>query len=129
MRFPQIRESGVFSSAAAFLLGCLVVATCISSCDSGTAPPMEISIRITQPADSQVVSGSVLRILTETSSQCGCNSHVEFYIDDVHTYSDYQPFYYFDWDIRGLGGEYRIIARLVAKGYGDDSDTVRVFIE
>ncbi|MBR9976951.1 MAG: hypothetical protein KFH87_02580 [Bacteroidetes bacterium] len=99
-----------------------------SACDSGTAPIVPPSLRITQPVDSQVVNASVLRILTETSSQCGCDSYVEFYINGVHTYTDYLPFFYFDWDIRGLSGEYLISARLV-EDYDDASDTVRVFIE
>lgn len=100
-----------------------------SACDSGTAPIVPISLRITQPVDSQVVSSSVLRILTETSSQCGCDSYVEFYINGVHMYSDYQPFFYFDWDIRGVSGEHLISARLVVEDSGEAADTIRVFIE
>ncbi|MBE0645108.1 MAG: hypothetical protein IH600_13575 [Bacteroidetes bacterium] len=99
------------------------------ACEDSNTPEEPISIEITQPADSQIVSGTVLRILTETSSQCGCNAHVEFYIDGVHLYSHYQPFYYYDWNITGQSGEHLICAKLVVKDHGDVSDSVRVFIE
>jgi hypothetical protein len=111
----------------ALIPGLMVVLLC-SACDD-TAPVIPPSIRITQPADSAVLRGSVVRILTETSSQCGCNAHVEFFINGVHTYSHYQPFYYFDWDIRGLRGEQLIRARLVIRDGGEANDSIRVFIE
>ena len=101
----------------------------INACDSGSEPEQPISISITQPSDSQVVTGSVVRILTETSSQCGCNSHVEFFVDGVHMYSHYQPFYYYDWNIEGLSGEHVIRARLVVADNGESNDSIRVFIE
>ncbi len=100
----------------------------INACDSGSEPEQPISISITQPSDSQVVSGSVVRILTETSSQCGCNSHVEFFVDGVHMYSHYQPFYYYDWNIDGLSGEHVIRARLVVANDNESNDSIRVFI-
>ncbi len=118
-----------------FLRGVIVSLTLIlligsfSACDDAASPEEPISIRITQPADSQVVSGTVLRILTETSSQCGCNSHVEFYVDGVHMYSHYQPFYYYDWNISALTGEHVVRATLVVTDHGEASDSVRVFIE
>jgi hypothetical protein len=106
----------------------LTLLTCFS-CDDSTSPDEPISITITQPADSQTVSGTLLRILTITSSQCGCNAHVEFFIDGVHVYSHYQPFYYFDWNIMGLSGEHVIRTRLVVVDKGEANDSVRVFIE
>ncbi|MBR9974664.1 MAG: hypothetical protein KFF77_03715 [Bacteroidetes bacterium] len=96
-------------------------------CDT-TEPYPPPSITITQPADSAVIDGDVLRILTETSSQCGCDSHVEFYVDGTHVYSHYQPFYYYDWDIRAFDGEHVIRARLVMEDVGEANDSVRVFI-
>jgi len=111
------------------LLFCSLMVCGIAACDDAASPDIPPSITITQPADSQVVRGSVLRILTETSSQCGCNAHVEFWIDGVHQYSHYQPFYYYDWDIRGLTGEHVVRATLVVKERGEASDSVRVFIE
>ncbi|MFZ1729257.1 MAG: Ig-like domain-containing protein [Bacteroidota bacterium] len=110
------------------MLSLLIMVSGIS-CDDAAAPDVPISLTITQPSDSQVVSGTVLRILTETSSQCGCNSHVEFFIDGVHVYSHYQPFYYYDWNITGLSGEHVIRARLVVTDDGEANDSVRVFIQ
>lgn len=101
----------------------------IAACDDAETPDLPPGITITQPADSQVIRGDVLRILTETSSQCGCNAHVEFWIDGVHQYSHYQPFFYYDWDIRGVSGEHVVRATLVVGDYGEVSDSVRVFIE
>lgn len=100
-----------------------------AGCDDAASPEEPLRITITQPADSQVVSGSVLRILTETSSSCGCSAHVEFYVDGVHMYSHYQPFYYYDWNIAGLTGEHLILAKLVVTDRGEVSDSVRVFIQ
>lgn len=98
-----------------------------SGCDTNEPVPPP-SVRITQPADSAVLDADVIRVLTETSSQCGCNSHVEFYVDGTHVYSHYQPFYYYDWNIRALDGEHVIRARLVVKDAGEANDSIRVFI-
>jgi hypothetical protein len=111
------------------LLYLALLACGIAACDDAATPDIPPSITITQPADSQVVRGDVLRILTETSSRCGCNAHVEFWIDGVHRYSHYQPFFYYDWDIRGLSGEHVVRATLVVGDYGEVSDSVRVFME
>lgn len=116
------------ASLLSFML-VLSVLCCGIACDDSATPAPPISIAITQPTDSQRVSGEVLRILTETSSECGCNAHVEFYIDGVHVYSHYQPFYFYDWSIEGLSGEHVILARLVVKDNGEVEDSVRVFIE
>lgn len=100
----------------------------VFACDS-TEPVPPPSIEITQPADSSVLHGDIVRILTETSSQCGCNAHVEFYVNGTHVYSHYQPFYYYDWNIRGLSGEFVLRARLVVRDVGEANDSIRVFIE
>ncbi len=122
---PSFADTGRLFSVLAVLLICC----CTVACDDAASPEEPIRITITQPADSQVVSGSVLRILTETSSSCGCSAHVEFYVDGVHMYSHYQPFYYYDWSITGLSGEHLILAKLVVTDRGEASDSVRVFIQ
>jgi hypothetical protein len=100
----------------------------LTACDE-TAPEVPPSIRITQPDDSARITGDVLRILTETTSSCGCNARVEFYIDSRHTYTSYQPFYYFDWDIRGLEGEHVIRTRFVVRDTDEANDSIRVFLQ
>lgn len=99
-----------------------------AGCEESTSPDTEISVRITQPADSQVVRDSVLRIITEISKNCGCQAHVEFHIDGVHQYSDYLPYYSYDWDIRDVTGMHVIKTRVVVTNRGDAWDSVRVFI-
>jgi hypothetical protein len=118
MTFPRLRLA---------FLSVLFLLAAAPGCDS-TEPVPPPSIRITQPPDSAVLDGDVIRVLTETSSQCGCNSHVEFYVDGTHVYSHYQPFYYYDWNIRALDGEHVIRARLVVKDAGEANDSIRVFI-
>ena len=86
----------------------------VNACEE-TAPDVPPSIHITQPDDSARISAEIVRILTETSSGCGCNARVEFYIDGTHTYTSYQPFYYFDWNVRGLEGELVIRTRFVVR--------------
>ena len=100
----------------------------MTACEDSTSPETEISIRITQPADSQIVRDSVLRILTEISKGCGCQAHVEFHIDGVHQYSDYLPYYSYDWNIRDVAGLHMIKTRVVVANRGDAWDSVRVFI-
>ncbi|MBN1447405.1 MAG: hypothetical protein JXA28_05695 [Bacteroidetes bacterium] len=100
----------------------------LSACDEATSPDTQISVHITQPQDSQVVRDTVLRILTEISTNCGCQAHVEFHIDGKHQYSDYLPFYSYDWDIRGITGTHVIATRVVVTNRGDAWDSVRVFV-
>lgn len=99
-----------------------------AGCEESTSPDTEISVRITQPTDSQVVRDTVLRILTEISKNCGCQAHVEFHIDGVHQYSDYLPYYSYDWDIRDVTGMHVIKTRVVVTNRGNAWDSVRVFI-
>lgn len=119
----------MISRAAAMLLPLAVVLLILVACEEDPAPVLPPAISITQPADSAVLHGTVVRILTETSSQCGCDARVEFFIDGVHVYSHYQPFYYFDWDIRGLEGEHVIRTRFVVRETQEANDSIRVFIE
>ncbi len=100
----------------------------VTACEDSASPDTAISVRITQPADSQIVSDSVLRILTEISKGCGCQAHVEFHIDGVHQYSDYLPYYSYDWDIRNVTGLHVIKTRVVVSNRGDAWDSVRVFV-
>lgn len=111
------------------LPGCIlaIIAICGNACDE-TAPPIPPSIRITQPSDSARLTGDLVRILTETSSACGCDARVEFSIDGRHAYTSYLPFYYFDWDIRGLEGEHVIRARFVVRDTDEANDSIRVFL-
>lgn len=112
----------------ACLIACVsVFAVLAAGCDS-TEPAPPPSIRITQPADSAALTGDIVRILTETSSQCGCDSHVEFFVNGTHVYSHYQPFYFHDWNIRALEGEFVLRARLVVRDVGEANDSVRVFV-
>jgi hypothetical protein len=97
-------------------------------CDDAASPPTEISVRITQPVDSSTVRDTVLRVLTEVSSNCGCQAYVEFHIDGVHQYSDYLPFYHFDWNIRDLSGWHSIATRVVVANRGEAWDSVRVLL-
>jgi hypothetical protein len=99
-----------------------------SACDDSTSPDTVISIRITQPTDSQVVRDSVLRILTEVSTNCGCQAYVEFHLDGVHQYSDYLPFFSYDWDVSELSGLHVIKTRVVVPDRGEAWDSVRVFL-
>ncbi len=99
-----------------------------TGCDDTTSPPTEISVRITQPTDSSTIRDTVLRILTEISSNCGCQAYVEFHIDGVHQYSDYLPFYHYDWNIRDLEGWHTIATRVVVTNRGDAWDSVRVLL-
>ncbi|MDT8323859.1 MAG: hypothetical protein RRA94_07110 [Bacteroidota bacterium] len=108
------------------LLAALLITS--TACDDAASPPTAISVRITQPTDSSTVRDTVLRILTEVSSNCGCQAHVEFHLDGVHHYSDYLPFYHFDWDIRNLSGWHTIVTRVVVANRGDAWDTVRVLL-
>jgi hypothetical protein len=111
------------------LLAAVLALMLLSACDDSVAPYPPITIRIIQPADSAIVSEPVLRILTEVAVHCGCNTHVEFYVNDVHVYSDYLPFYYFDWNTEGYdSGEHRIAARLFVKDVGEEWDSIRVFL-
>ena len=105
----------------------VALALAVSACDS-TEPAPPPTIRITQPSDSAELTGDIVRILTETSSQCGCNAHVEFFVNGTHVYSHYQPFYFYDWNIRTLEGEYVVRARLVVRDDGEANDSIRVFI-
>ncbi len=110
------------------LTAVLLVAS-FAACDDSVAPDPPPSITITQPADSTIVRDSVLRIMTEVMVKCGCNSHVEFHIDGVHLYSDYFPFFSFDWNTNGYtAGSHTIAARLVVKNVGEAWDSVSVFI-
>lgn len=119
----------MMSRAAALLLPLAVVLLLLPACEEDPAPVVPPTIRITQPADSALLQGTVVRIMTETSSQCGCDARVEFYIDGVHVYSHYQPFYFFDWDIRGLEGEHVVRTRFVVRETEEANDSIRVFIE
>lgn len=110
------------------LLFAVVLMMHVVACEDSTAPDTEISVSITQPADSQVVRDTVLRILTEISKGCGCQAHVEFHIDGEHRYSDYLPYYSYDWDIRDVTGMHVIKTRVVVANRGDAWDSVRVFI-
>lgn len=115
--------------AAVFLFPLAACLLLFTACEDDASPAIPPTIRITQPADSAILHDTVVRIMTETSSQCGCNARVEFYIDGVHTYSHYQPFYYFDWNIRGLEGEHVIRTRFVVRDTEEANDSIRVFIE
>lgn len=99
-----------------------------TGCEDAASPATEISVRITQPQDSQTVQDTVLRIIAEASSSCGCQAYVEFRIDGVHQYSDYLPFFSFDWDIRNVSGWHQIATRVVVPNRGDAWDSVRVLI-
>ena len=118
-RFPLIRTVTMLLASIVWML---------PACDDSASPDTEISIRITQPTDSSTVRDSVLRILTEVSSNCGCQAHVEYYIDGAHEYSDYLPFFSYDWDIRNRSGWYTIAARVVVNNRGDAWDSLRVHV-
>lgn len=115
--------------AALILFPLAISLLLFAACEEDPSPVIPPAIRITQPADSAILRGTVVRIMTETSSQCGCNARVEFYIDGVHVYSHYQPFYYFDWNILGLEGEHVIRTRFVVRDTEEANDSIRVFIE
>jgi hypothetical protein len=100
----------------------------IASCDDGASPEPPLSIRITQPADSSILPNAPIRILTETSNRCGCDAHVEFWIDGVFTASDYLAFYSYDWDPAGATGAHSIAARLVLRDGSTVQDSILVFI-
>lgn len=115
------------------LIPCTLIALALAlfstqGCDDAASPPTEISVRITQPVDSSTVRDTVLRVLTEVSSNCGCQAYVEFHVDGVHQYSDYLPFYHFDWNIRDLAGWHTIATRVVVANRGDAWDSVRVLL-
>jgi hypothetical protein len=74
------------------------------------------------------VRDSVLRILADVTSNCGCQAYVEFHVDGVHQYSDYLPFFSFDWNIRQVHGWHVIATRVVVANRGDAWDSVRVLI-
>lgn len=121
----QTRTSPHFLACILLATGMILVTT---ACEDSASPPTEISIRITQPTDSSTIRDSVLRILADVSSGCGCQAHVEFYVDGVHQYSDYLPFYHFDWNTRDRSGWYRIATRVVVPDRGEAWDSVRVLI-
>jgi hypothetical protein len=119
-----------YSPIARSLLLALVLLTLgIVACDDSVTPDEPPRISITQPADSAIVADSVLRIMTEVMVKCGCNSHVEFLIDGVHLYSDYFPYFSFDWNTDGYDrGWHTIATRLVVRDVGEAWDSVAVFI-
>ncbi|PLX22652.1 MAG: hypothetical protein C0600_16300 [Ignavibacteria bacterium] len=117
---PLVRNS--------FIAAVALISLMCSACDESTAPPTEISVSITQPTDSSVIRDSVLRILTEVSTNCGCQAYVEFHIDDVHQYSDYLPYFSYDWDIRSMQGMHTIKTRVVVPNRGDAWDSIRIFL-
>lgn len=100
----------------------------VAACDDGASPETPLSIRITQPADSSVLPNAPIRILTETSNSCGCDAHVEFWIDGVFTASDYLAFYSYDWDPAGATGAHSIATRLVLRDGTTVQDSILVFI-
>ncbi|MCZ7555905.1 MAG: Ig-like domain-containing protein [Bacteroidia bacterium] len=107
-----------------FLLAVLIIA-----CDDAVTPDEPPRISITQPADSALVTDSVVRITTEVMVKCGCNSHVEFRIDGEHVYSDYFPFFSFDWNTLGYEkGWHSIATRLVVRDVGEAWDSIAVFV-
>lgn len=113
----------------ASLLTAVLAIAVFTACDDSVEPDPPPSITITQPADSTIVRDSVLRIMTEVMVKCGCNSHVEFHIDGVHLYSDYFPFFSFDWNTDGYAaGTHTIAARLVVKDVGEAWDSIRVVL-
>lgn len=115
-----------------FRSGILVVTLLLSllvyACDDSTSPQTAISVHITQPTDSSVIQDSVLRIMAEVSTNCGCQAYVEFHIDGVHQYSDYLPFFSYDWNIVDLRGTHVIKTRVVVPNQGYAWDSVRVFL-
>jgi len=100
----------------------------MQACDDGASPDDPIRISITQPEDGAVLRDSVVRILTEVESHCGCWAHVEFRIDGVHEYSSFIPQYYYDWIPGDRYGEHTIEARLIVQQRGEVSDSVRITI-
>ncbi|MCB2204333.1 hypothetical protein KQI65_06245 [bacterium] len=111
-----------------FVLSLSILAGALSACEEPSSPDTVISVRITQPTDSTVIRDTVLRILTETSSSCGCQAYVEFHVDGNHRYSDYLPFFSYDLDIRDMHGWHVIATRVVVGTRGDAWDTVHVLL-
>jgi hypothetical protein len=105
-----------------------IVALLFSACSDTTNQNNPISIKITQPVEHQIVSDSLLRIMTEVASSCSCRTHVEFYVNHELKYSDFLPYYAYDWNIKGLSGAYVISARVVVDGEADEWDSVHVSI-
>lgn len=110
------------------LLLYLLAALCIA-CDDAVTPDEPPRISITQPADSALVTDSIVRITTEVMVKCGCNSHVEFRIDGEHVYSDYFPYFSFDWNTTDYEkGWHSIATRLVVRDVGEAWDSIAVFV-
>ena len=123
-RFPTTRSLLFLLSLGTLL----ATAAIFTACDDATAPDTEIGITITQPTDSSAIRDTVVRIMADVTSNCGCEAYVEFHIDGVHQYSDYLPFFSFDWNIRQVQGWHVIATRVVVKNRGDAWDSVRVLI-
>jgi hypothetical protein len=117
------------SFVRSILLALVLLLLGIVACDDSVTPDEPPHISITQPADSAIVADSVVRIMTEIMVKCGCNSHVEFRIDGVHLYSDYFPYFSFDWNTEGYDkGWHTISTRLVVRDVGEAWDSISVFI-
>ena len=108
-----------------FVFVALFLFSCKDTTNQNNTP---ISIKITQPVENQVVSDSLLRIMTEVATSCSCRTHVEFYVNNVLKYSDFLPYYAYDWNIKGITGKYVIAARVVVDGEADTWDSVHVSI-
>ena len=123
---PGLSSKRALISVATFVT--IIFLSQFFGCSDSSSPDTKTWISITQPADGAVISDSVVRIITEISTDCGCQAHVEFYIDGSHVSSDFLPVYSFDWDVRGLSGEFDISARVVVNSSNDAWDSIRVSI-
>jgi hypothetical protein len=115
-----------------FILTLLTLAalTILASCtDSTTAEDNYINIKITQPAADQVVTDSVLRVLTEVKSNCGCSASVSFTLDSTFVSSDFVPQYSCDLDLRQIpAGRHVIHAHAVVVNKAEGRDSVSFIV-
>ncbi len=106
----------------------LLLLCSLASCsDETTQQPNYVTVSITQPTDGQVLTDSLVRVLTTMKSNCGCSAKVDFYVDSVLHDADYVPEYSCDITLREYPpGPHRIIAHAVVFGKAEDRDTITV---
>jgi hypothetical protein len=90
--------------------------------------PDYVRVEFLQPENGQTVRDSVLRVIISLEKNCGCVAHAEFFVDDSLYVTDDTPAYYFDWDIRKVTGEHRLVVHGYVIGRAEGRDTVRVTI-
>ncbi len=113
--------------AACVLVVCFFGALVTSCTDSATSEGNYVRVRITQPVTGAVVTDSLVRVLTDVVSNCGCSAVVDFYLDGEKMHFDALPQYSWDWHTSTTPeGVHVIVAHAIVYGKAEGRDSIRV---